>query len=228
MQAELNAIKSRLEDFKDHLRENLLEYTRKAFYILAVIQSPEILDIGCGSGIPTLELAKLSNGHITAIDIDQKKLNILANKADKAGLANRLTIINCSLLKLDFPAQSFDIIWAEGSISVIGFEQGIKQWHTLIKNGGFLVVHDEKGPFKNKIKVIPELGYKLIDYFFLDQKIWWDIYFSPLDKYIKEIQKTYPESTRVNMILQNDRREIDEFYIYPERNQSVFFIMKKI
>jgi len=37
--------------------------------------NPHILDVGCGSGIPAMELAKLSSGHITGIDIDQPSLD---------------------------------------------------------------------------------------------------------------------------------------------------------
>jgi ubiquinone/menaquinone biosynthesis C-methylase UbiE len=48
---------------------------------------------------------------------------------------------------MDFPEESFDIIWAEGSKSVIGFQQGIKKWYRFLKPRGFLVVHDEN---KNK------------------------------------------------------------------------------
>jgi len=51
-----------LETDKDLLREGLIKYTRKAFHMLPKLDKPCILDVGCGSGIPTMELARLSNG----------------------------------------------------------------------------------------------------------------------------------------------------------------------
>ena len=51
-------------------RAVFLQYTRMAFESIPRIDNPRILDIGCGTGMPTLELAKLSNGKITGIDID--------------------------------------------------------------------------------------------------------------------------------------------------------------
>ena len=65
---------------KDLVREHLNKYTRKAFQVLPKINNPTILDIGCGSGIPTLELARLSHGEILGIDIDQPALDKFTKK----------------------------------------------------------------------------------------------------------------------------------------------------
>ena len=54
------------ETEKEHLRENLNEYARKAFQILPEFDSPYILDVGCGRGVPTMELVRLSDGKIIA------------------------------------------------------------------------------------------------------------------------------------------------------------------
>jgi len=47
---------------KDGIRKHLLKYTRKAFRMLPHVDNPRILDIGCGSGFPTLELAEAEPG----------------------------------------------------------------------------------------------------------------------------------------------------------------------
>jgi ubiquinone/menaquinone biosynthesis C-methylase UbiE len=50
-------------------RANLLSYTRKAFHMLPPLVEPRILDIGCGTGVATIELARLSGGIIVGVDI---------------------------------------------------------------------------------------------------------------------------------------------------------------
>ena len=47
---------------KDVFRQKLTKYTSMAFYILPPINNPNILDIGCGTGVPTIKLAKISVG----------------------------------------------------------------------------------------------------------------------------------------------------------------------
>ena len=49
-----------LEIGRDQFRERFSKYTILAFQMLPKIKSPHILDVGCGSGIPTIVLAKLS------------------------------------------------------------------------------------------------------------------------------------------------------------------------
>jgi len=101
----------------DSFRECFNKYTIKAFRILPELEKPRILDIGCGSGVPTIELARLSDGEIIGIDIDQESLDRLSRKIEREGLTKRVKAIKCSLQDIRFPDNSFDIIWAEGSIT---------------------------------------------------------------------------------------------------------------
>lgn len=44
------------------------DYTRRAFEMLPKLDKPRILDIGCGPGGPTMELARLSGGSVIGLD----------------------------------------------------------------------------------------------------------------------------------------------------------------
>jgi len=209
------------------LREGLNKYTRKAFQVLPDLDKPYILDVGCGSGVPTMELARLSNGQILGLDIDQSQLDRLAIKIERAGLSDRVKTVECSIFDMDFPNESFDIIWAEGSISIIGFEKGLKEWRRFLKPNGFMIVHDDMGNITEKIEQISSCGYELLEYFTLDEDTWWFEYYSPLEKRINEIRVKYADKPRVLALLDKDQREIDMFKKNPKRYRSVFFIMKK-
>ena len=100
----------------DQFRERLSKYTRRAFRMLPKMERPKILDVGCGSGVPTLVLAKLSGGEVIGLDIDESRLDELNKKIKKEGFSKRVITRKCSMFNMDFPDESFDIIWAEGSI----------------------------------------------------------------------------------------------------------------
>jgi ubiquinone/menaquinone biosynthesis C-methylase UbiE len=220
-------VEEELQVYKDRLRKGLLKYTRKAFRMLPEMPTPRILDIGCGSGAPTMELAKLSDGEITAIDIDQAALDRLISKIKKKGLVDRVKVENCSLINMDFPDASFDIIWSEGSIYILGFEKGLRKWRRFLKTGGFLVVHDELGDIAEKRRQISRCGYELINHFVLSEHIWWSQYFLPLDKKLREIRAKHACDGNTATEMDNDQREIDGCKQNPERNRSVYLIMRK-
>jgi len=213
---------------RDRFRERLNKYTRKAFQMLPKLEKPRILDIGCGSGVPTIELARVSNGEIIGIDIDQSLLGKLNRKIEEEGFLNRVKAMECSLFEIDFPDESFDIIWAEGSISTIGFERGLREWKRLLKINGFLVIHDDIKNLSDKLKKIPNCGYKLINHFSLPADAWWTEYYKPLEIQIKELRIEYKNDPEALKILKKYQNEIDTVKKNPEGYGSVFYIMQKL
>lgn len=217
----------RLIKKKELIRARLNKYSKKAFKMIPEINKPRILDIGCGTGVSTLELARLTNGEIIGLDIDQDALNRLDKKIEKAGLSDRFKTLYCSLLDIEFPDESFDIIWSEGSIFVIGFEKGLQEWKRLIRPGGFMVVHDEMGDVEQKLDQISRSGYELLGNITLDTDVWRDEYFTPLEKLISETTAQYSDVQEILGVLNQAQGEVDSFKRYPERNRSVCFVMKK-
>ena len=224
------------------------KYTRQAFEMLPKLEKPHILDVGCGPGTPTILLAKMSGGDIVGIDTHQSYLDRLKRRAEKDGLSDRIEAINHSMLDMDFPDNHFDIIWAEGSIYNIGFEKGLKEWRRLIKNKGFLVVHEmawlAEDPPKEifdywkaeypgictvdeNLEIIPKCGYNSIGHFPLPEDAWWKGYYEPLQNRISMLRKKYMDDETTIKILNNEQEEIDMYKKYQKWYGSAFFIMQK-
>ena len=111
--------------------------TEKAFQLLKNIPStPKILDIGCGRGMQTIELAKLSNGIVTALDNHQPFLDLISEDAKKEGIENRIICKNQSMFEMTFNEESFDIIWSEGALYFFGFKKGLDKLYSLLKKEG--------------------------------------------------------------------------------------------
>jgi len=191
------------------------------------MNKPRILDIGCGSGVSTLELAELSNGEIIGIDIDQPALNQFNENIIKAGLTNRVQAVNCSMFNMDFPDESFDVIWSEGSIYAIGFERGLREWKRLLKRVGYMFIHDEIVNVSRKLDQISSCGYELLDHFILGKETWWTEYFAPLEQLIMESRTRQTYDPKILEELNQSQGEVDMFKKNPERNSSVCFVIKK-
>jgi len=218
---------TRFQINKDRIRKRLLKYTRKAFRMLPQLDKPRILDVGCGSGVPTMELARLSNGEIIGLDVNQSLLDVFSRKIENAGVSDRVKAIKCSIFDMEFPKESSDIIWSEGSIYVIGFKRGLQEWKRFLKPNGFIMVHDEKGNIEEKRKQISSCGYDLLGHFILNEDTWWAEYFAPLERLVCEPRMRSADDPKVLEALRNAQWEIDMFKKNPELNRSVFLVMKK-
>lgn len=213
---------------KDHFRENLSKYTRKAFQMLPQIDSPRILDIGCGTGVPTLELARLSNGPIIGLDIDEASLNECIRKIKENGLSKRVSILKCSMQEMDFPCEYFDIIWTEGSIQIVGFEKYLRAWRQFLKPNRFLVVHCGSVNLARKLKAIPVCGYTLLRHFSLSSDTWQREYFGPLEKLIQKIEREQIDDPKIIDFLAQAEREVQTYRENPTISASVFLLMQKV
>jgi ubiquinone/menaquinone biosynthesis C-methylase UbiE len=212
---------------RDQFRANLLGYTRKAYRMLPQLDKPRILDVGCGSGVSTLELARISGGNIVAVDIDKGALDKLINKAESEGLSSRVAVVHSSMLDMNFLPDSFDIIWTEGAISYIGFERGLREWRRLIVADGYLVVHDALSDLQNKIESTHTCGYTISGQLELPPDIWWNEYYAPLKRELEVLLEVGALDKGVIGEIKTAEREIREFDCENDRFGSVFFVLKR-
>jgi SAM-dependent methyltransferase len=225
-----------------------LAFTGQAFQMLPDLEDPSILDVGCGQGGPTLELARLSDGLVTGLDIDPSALHELTRRADEGGLSDRVRVVHGSMFDLDFADESFDLIWAEGSMHILGFERALEEWRRFIRPGGFLVVHEMSwlrpappAELANDpelaypgirtapeyIKRVPDHGYDLVGHFVLPEDFWLLDYFDPLLARLRELRKKYADDPAVQRTLDREQRVADLYRKYFKWYGSVFLIMQK-
>jgi ubiquinone/menaquinone biosynthesis C-methylase UbiE len=203
---------------RDECRKNLTRYTIQAFSLIPGIDNPQILDIGCGTGVSSLELIKRCNGVIHAVDPDLLSIERLREQVSMLNLNGRIRIFNDSIYNMEIFKNKFDIVLAEGLLNVIGFEKGLSLLVRHLKENGYLIIHDELKDDSDKRKMLQNFNLKLIDSFVLDENVWWNEYYNCLENKIK---KTKQEN--------QFKKEIDEIEGYrknPLEYRSVFYILQ--
>ncbi|MFW9821312.1 MAG: class I SAM-dependent methyltransferase [Candidatus Thorarchaeota archaeon] len=210
----------------DGLRSVFLKYTRKAFETIPEMEKPRILDIGCGTGMPTLELAKISNGEITAIDIDQGALDKLSLKIKQQALSDRIKVFNRSVYDTQFEDESFDIIWEEGVIHLLDIKRTLTECHRILKSNGFMVTGEATSWANRKLKHFPRYGFKLIKEIPWESECWWTKYYSPLEEKINQLRSKYGNLDNIEEI-QNQLTEIEMVRKNPSGFDCMTYIMQK-
>jgi ubiquinone/menaquinone biosynthesis C-methylase UbiE len=206
--------------------------TRKAYQMMkGVLKNPKILDIGCGPGRQTMELARLSGGKITALDNHQPFLDKVRKDADALGLSPHIETLNQDMKAMDFETGSFDVIWAEGALNLMGFENGLKTCRPLLKEKGYIGVtelvwlEDHPSPearewareypaMKNvpdNLMLLKSNGYEVIGHFTLPVSSWFEHYYDPMQERIDELGKKYTGNSVALEVIAAAQREINGF-----------------
>jgi ubiquinone/menaquinone biosynthesis C-methylase UbiE len=225
-----------------------LAFTRRAFESLSGLDRPRILDAGCGRGDVAVELARLGGGEVIGIDIDGEALGTFEKRIGEEGLEERVCAIHGSMFEMPFPPESFDVIWAEGSLHIVGIEKGLSTLRGFIRPGGFLVAHEMvwirpdppaevldrwQGRFPGIrsideiIEYIDKYDYRLITHFTLPEDFWSRDYYEPLEKRITLLREKYSDNPGALAILDGEQLEVD---LYNESSRwvgSVFFVMQR-
>lgn len=218
------------------------------FLNLTFEQNLKVADIGSGSGGQTISLAKNLNGQITAVDLFPGFLNELNEKAQKLGLTNKILTLEKSMDDLPFDEGEFDLIWSEGAIYNIGFENGLKKWKDYLKVGGHLAVSEitwitqsrpneiekfwkteylEIDTASNKIKQLENNGFTLVGYFYLSQDSWIETYYKPMQARFENFLKRNDNSELARKVVEDSQAEIDLYERFKNYYSYGFYVARK-
>ncbi len=225
------------------------EATRKAFSLVPPLPNDaKILDVGCGSGTQTRVLATLTDRPITAVDNHQPFLDSIAKWAEEHGESGRIKTVCASMDALPFEMGQFNLIWSEGAIFIIGFEQGLAAWKPLLKKGGYLVVSDaawfEPNPPEELMQWwkaegytpateeelagrVKNAGLRLVATYRLPEEGWWENYYVPMLARIAELRKTHGSVPENAAILDSLEAEAETYRKFKRYYGYTFFVMQK-
>jgi SAM-dependent methyltransferase len=209
---------------------------------------PRILDVGCGPGAQTIELARATGGEITALDVRGRFLRELERRAAAAGVAARITTVEQSMFEMDFPAQSFDLIWSEGALYIMGFAAGLSICRRFLKPGGWIAASElswlvaeppaeprefwarnypEMRSFEANCRITAQAGYADLRTFVLPPADWWDNYYGPGEARVAEVRARHAGDAAACAQLDEIRREYDLFRAHSDSYGYVFYVMRK-
>jgi len=219
---------------------------------LALTHTPtqaQVLDIGCGTGHHTLTLASaLPGAHITGLDAHQPYLDVLKAGIDAKQMTDRVEAILGDMRSPPFPDNTFDLLWCEAAVYVMGFAPALKRWRQLLKDGGYLALSDlvwlgderpqsaidywasypDMTTIPNRQTTIASLGYTNIDAFVMPSSAWTDEYYDPMQARIDKLKREHQEDAEALAVLDASGEEIRVFEGSAGCYGYAFFVARRL
>lgn len=120
----------------------------------------QVLDVACGTGDSTIAVARAAaaGSLVTGADISEGMMALVAEKAEKAGVADRIRLVVADGEALPFADASFDrVTCAFGIRNFEHKEVGLKEFHRVLKPDGRAVILELSVPRNRVIRSLYDL-----------------------------------------------------------------------
>ena len=176
------------------------ESTAAALFMVPRLPArPRILDLGCGPGAQTLDLARLlPDATLVAVDTHPPFVQEVRRRAEAEGMGDRITAEVGDMA--DPPPGPFDLIWCEGAVYFLGFEAALARWSPRLTPDGAIALTDavwlgptpspriaamweeypDMAPLELRRRQVAQAGLVLHGDFVLPDRDWWELYYDPL------------------------------------------------
>ena len=205
---------------------------------------PRVLDIACGPGAQTLDLAAaLPDASIVAVDFHAPYLEQLRRRADEAGCADRIETAQGDMRALNFEPGAFDLIWCEGAAYIMGVPAALMAWRPLLREGGRIALTEAvwlrddppdevranwaEYPAMGAVPAVrarfEAAGYALLGDFVLPPEAWWE-YYRPIEARLAMLAGRLDEDPVAAGIMAEGHAEVDCYRRRPDYFGYAFFI----
>jgi SAM-dependent methyltransferase len=202
--------------------------------------APAIVDLGCGVGGQTLQLADLvPDGSIVAIDLHPPSIERLRRAVVARGLERRVRPVVGDMANAGLPPGSFDLVWSEGALYGIGLPAALRVAHDLLRPGGYVAFteavwrradpppdvralfdldYPTMGWTADAVAAIRDAGLELVGHFVLPDAAWWDDFYTPMEARIAALRAAHAGDDEARAIL-------DQLAVEPEthRRHAAFY-----
>lgn len=144
-------------------------WRRRAVRAAAAAAPACVLDIATGTGDMALALARhLRTVRVVGVDLSQGMLSAARDKAARAGMSDRITLVEGDAEHLPFGDGSFDAVMSAFGVRNFGdLSAGLSEMHRVLKSGGRATILELSNPRKGLLRslydiyshrVLPRIG----------------------------------------------------------------------
>lgn len=145
-------------DFLNHLLSFQIDrlWRRRASRLVATAQPRAILDIATGTGDLAIDLARhIPSVMICGVDLSEEMLEVARGKVERAGLIDRITLVEGDAESLGGAAERFDAVTVGfGVRNFAHLEQCLAEMYRVLRDDGMVMILELSTPRNRLIRSI--------------------------------------------------------------------------
>lgn len=133
----------------------------------SILPSDKILDMGCGMGVHTMNLAERFSCKVTGIDICKPNLDIAKESCLEKNMENQVSFEEADILDLPYEDGSFNLVWTRDVlIHVFDLQKAFREIRRVLTNNGKAIIfatfetphlsNIERENLCSDLKILPE------------------------------------------------------------------------
>jgi len=223
--------------------------TRRALAMMTDLPAqPRVLDLGCGPGGGSSNLANLTGGRVTALDLHAPFVVQQAAAARAAGLSHRLGPVCADMRDAPLAAGVFDLVWSEGALYSIGFRNGLELCARLVRPGGYVAASEvvwtvdappdevrrwwraeypDIAAIDEKTAAVRDAGFEILGHFTLPREAWWDHLYGPIRARLEGLRQTWADDEAGLSVIAEFDTEIEMFERWGHTYGYEFFVARR-
>lgn len=224
------------------------ESTKKALdFVGPLPERASVLDVGCGPGRQTMDLARLlPSAIITALDNHPPFLQEVQKRAAHVGALNRVLPLEGDMRELPAEPGAINLIWCEGAAYIMGLRKALDAWKPALTEGGtialtepvwlrpdppeetvgFFAEYPQMRDAQATRAIVADAGYRLLGDFILPEADWLN-YYEPMQERIEQLRPRHAGDPVAERVLDQCQAEIDDFRKNGSYYGYQFLIMAK-
>jgi SAM-dependent methyltransferase len=208
--------------------------------------APRVLDLGCGAGAQTVDLARETGGTVLAVDALPELVRRVRERAAAAALSDRIEAREQDMATLE-DAEGFDLVWSEGALYNLGLPAALELCARLVKPGGHLAFTEAvyrtdaphadvraafadyagMGTVEDALRHIAVAPWDVRGHFLLPDAAWWTHFYGPMEERLAALRAEHAGDAEAQAVLDGLAAEPAMYRAHGHQYGYAFFVLRR-
>ncbi|CAI0647822.1 unnamed protein product [Colletotrichum noveboracense] len=127
----------------ESFKQGIARHEHYLAHMINIKKGMKVLDVGCGVGGPTREIAKFTGAYVTGLNINEYQVERAMRYTKKERMDKNVQFVQADFMNIPFEDNTFDAVYAiEATVHAPSLQAVYSEIHRVLKPGGVFGVYE--------------------------------------------------------------------------------------